>query len=42
LVDRKHRRYPIKANFVGISLSTTLQDRIEVDLSEGDTKAFLI
>jgi len=42
LVDRKHRRYPIKANFVGISLSTTLQDRVEVDLSDGNTKAFLI
>ena len=42
LVDRKHRRYPVKANFVGLSLSTTLQDRVEVDFSKGDTKAFLV
>ena len=25
LVDRQHRRYPIKADFVGLSLSTTLK-----------------
>ena len=41
LVDRKHRRYPVKANFVGLSLSTTLQDRVQVDFAEGETKAFL-
>lgn len=41
LVDRKHRRYPVKANFVGLSLSTTLQDRVQVDFTEGETKAFL-
>lgn len=42
LVDRKHRRYPVKANFVGLSLSTTLQDRVEVDFTKGNTKAFLV
>lgn len=42
LVDRKHRRYPVKANFVGLLLSTTLQDRVEVDFTKGDTKAFLV
>ena len=42
LVDRKHRRFPIKANFVGLSLSTTLQDRVEVDLTAGAEKAYLI
>ena len=42
LVDRKHRRYPVKANFVGLSLSTTLQDRVEVDFTKGKTKAFLL
>ena len=41
LVDRKHRRFPIKANFVGLSLSTTLQDRVEVDLTSGSEKAYL-
>lgn len=42
LVDRQHRRYPIKADFVGLSLSTTIKDRVEVDLSDTDSKAYLI
>ena len=41
LVDRQHRRYPIKADFVGISLSTTLKERVEVNLSEKDAYAYL-
>lgn len=41
LVDRQHRRYPIKADFVGIGLSTTLKERVEVNLSEDDTYAYL-
>jgi pyrimidine operon attenuation protein/uracil phosphoribosyltransferase len=42
LVDRTHRRYPIKADYVGLSLSTTLKERVEVNLSEKDSKAFLV
>lgn len=42
LVDRSHRRYPIKADFVGLSLSTTLKERVEVDLSSNNAHAFLI
>ncbi len=42
LVDRTHRRYPIKADFVGISLSTTMKERVEVTLCENDSKAFLV
>jgi len=41
LVDRQHRRYPIKADFVGISLSTTLKERVELELSETNSHAFL-
>ncbi|HWY38332.1 MAG TPA: phosphoribosyltransferase family protein [Bacteroidia bacterium] len=33
LVDRSHTRYPVKADFVGLSLSTTLQEHIVADLS---------
>jgi pyrimidine operon attenuation protein/uracil phosphoribosyltransferase len=33
LVDRSHTLFPIKADFVGLSLSTTLQERINADLS---------
>ena len=42
LVDRKHRRFPIKADFVGLSLSTTLKERVEVDMTEGKEKAYLV
>ena len=42
LVDRKHRRFPIKANFVGLSLSTTLKERVEIDLTTGNEKAYLV
>jgi len=41
LVDRKHRRYPIRCDYVGLTLSTTLQDRIEVNL-DGVKEAYLI
>lgn len=41
LVDRKHSKFPIKANFVGLTLSTTLQEHISVDFKEGGIKVFL-
>jgi pyrimidine operon attenuation protein/uracil phosphoribosyltransferase len=34
LVDRGHNRYPIKADVVGLSLSTTLQEHITVELKK--------
>jgi pyrimidine operon attenuation protein/uracil phosphoribosyltransferase len=30
LVDRNHKRYPVKADFKGISLSTSLQEHVNV------------
>lgn len=42
LVDRKHRRYPIRCDYVGLTLSTTLQDRVEVVLEKGNSKAYLV
>ena len=33
LVDRNHTRYPVKADYVGLSLSTTLQEHISVELT---------
>jgi len=42
LVDRKHRRFPIKADFVGLSLSTTLKEHVEVDLTKENKKAYLV
>ena len=41
LVDRKHRRFPIRVDFVGLSLSTTLKERVEV-VMEDAPKAYLV
>jgi pyrimidine operon attenuation protein/uracil phosphoribosyltransferase len=32
LVDRKHKSFPIKVDYVGLSLATTLKDNIKVKL----------
>jgi|TARA_R110000737_G_scaffold254016_1_gene263339 pyrimidine operon attenuation protein/uracil phosphoribosyltransferase len=42
MVDRKHRRYPIKADFVGLSLSTTLSDTVEIRLNKDKYEAYLV
>lgn len=39
LVDRGHNRYPIKADFVGLSLSTTLQEHISVEIGKKGKEA---
>lgn len=36
LVDRRHRTYPIRADIVGLTLSTTLQEHISVELGRKD------
>lgn len=36
LVDRRHRTYPIRADIVGLTLSTTVQERITVELGKRD------
>ncbi len=41
LVDRIHRDFPIRADIVGMTLSTTLQERVEVQLGKEDF-AYLI
>ena len=43
LVDRSHTRFPVKADFVGLSLSTTLQEHIVADLSaKGKESVYLM
>lgn len=39
LVDRGHNRYPIKADFVGLSLSTTLREHITVEIEKAGKEA---
>lgn len=41
LVDRNHNRYPIKADYVGLSLATTLQEYINVKLKGTDKGVYL-
>ena len=35
LVDRSHKRYPVKADIKGLSLSTTLQDTVKLNVENG-------
>src|SRR6185369_4913305 len=39
LIDRGNRELPIKADFVGKSISTTLQERVDVHLRENGADA---
>jgi pyrimidine operon attenuation protein/uracil phosphoribosyltransferase len=41
LVDRNHKKYPVKADFKGISLSTSLQEHIQVVFEENNSYAYL-
>ena len=42
LVDRQHKLFPVSPDFVGLSLSTTLQEHIVVEFDkQGNGKAFL-
>ena len=36
LVDRKHKSFPVKVDYVGLSLATTLMEDIDVRLREVD------
>lgn len=38
LVNRSHKRFPVNANYVGMSLATTLKEHIEVDFE--NSKAY--
>ncbi len=43
LVDRSHTNFPVKADFVGLRLSTTLQNHIEADFSKpGKEEVYLV
>ncbi len=41
LVNRNHKKYPIKADFKGISLSTSMQEHIYVEFDGKKAQAFL-
>ena len=41
LVDRNHKKYPVKADFKGISLSTSLHEHIQVVFEAENSYAYL-
>ena len=42
LVDRNHKKFPIKADFKGVSLSTSIQNHVKVQFDKNYTEAFLL
>lgn len=41
LVDRNHKKYPIKVDFKGLSLSTSLQEHVSVSFDKKDFGVYL-
>jgi pyrimidine operon attenuation protein/uracil phosphoribosyltransferase len=41
LVDRFHRKFPIRADYVGLTLSTNLKEHIAVELDKGKEAVYL-
>ena len=42
LVDRNHKKYPVKADFKGISLSTSIKEHVSIEFEKEQTIAYLI
>lgn len=42
LVNRNHKKYPVKADFKGISLSTSIKEHVVVEFKKDQTIAYLI
>lgn len=42
LVDRNHNRFPVYTDFVGLRMSTTLKEHIEVNLTKGKEAVYLM
>lgn len=41
LVNRNHKKYPVKADFKGISLSTSIKEHVVVEFKSNETIAYL-
>lgn len=41
LVDRFHRRFPIRADYVGLTLSTNLKEHVAVEMEKGNEAVYL-
>ena len=36
LVERMHKNFPVKIDYIGLSIATTLQDHIQVEVENGE------
>jgi len=41
LINRNHKKYPVKADFKGISLSTSMREHVSVIFENGNSRAIL-
>ena len=41
LIDRNHKKFPVKADFKGISLSTSSKEHVQVVFEENNNHAYL-
>jgi pyrimidine operon attenuation protein/uracil phosphoribosyltransferase len=41
LVDRNHHRFPVAADYIGLSLQTTLQDHVNVSFKANKVSVYL-
>ncbi|CAM1354113.1 phosphoribosyltransferase family protein [Tenacibaculum insulae] len=41
LVNRNHKKYPVKADFKGISLSTSIKEHVVVEFKDNETIVYL-
>ena len=42
LVERMHKLFPIKSDYIGLTLATTLQDHIQVEVKDGEVEGAFI
>jgi pyrimidine operon attenuation protein/uracil phosphoribosyltransferase len=42
LIDRKHKSFPVKADYVGLALATTLRENIKVNIRDVETMAVFL
>lgn len=42
LIDRRHKKFPIRPNYVGFSLATTIEEHIEVSFQKEREQAILL
>lgn len=41
LIDRNHKRFSVSSDFVGLSLATTLQEHVSVEIGKDKIEAFI-